>query len=65
MDSYDVRILDALQLDASMSNVDLADIVHLSASQCSRRRAALEALSVARYASITPDASSAARRLEH
>ncbi|MEO1398305.1 MAG: Lrp/AsnC family transcriptional regulator [Pseudomonadota bacterium] len=46
LDSYDVRILDALQLDASMSNVDLADIVHLSASQCSRRRAALEASGV-------------------
>ncbi len=43
LDSYDVRILDALQRDASLSNVELADIVHLSASQCSRRRASLEA----------------------
>ena len=42
LDSYDVRILDALQRDASLSNVDLAGLVHLSASQCSRRRAALE-----------------------
>lgn len=42
LDSYDVRILDALQKDASLSNVELAEIVHLSASQCSRRRAALE-----------------------
>ena len=42
LDSYDVRILNALQRDGSLSNIDLADIVHLSASQCSRRRAALE-----------------------
>lgn len=46
LDSYDIRILDALQRDASLSNVDLSDIVHLSASQCSRRRAALEASGV-------------------
>ncbi|GGX41490.1 AsnC family transcriptional regulator [Tateyamaria omphalii] len=46
LDSYDVRILDALQKDASLTNVDLAEIVHLSASQCSRRRAALEASGV-------------------
>jgi DNA-binding Lrp family transcriptional regulator len=42
LDSYDVRILNALQHDVSLGNVDLAEIVHLSASQCSRRRAALE-----------------------
>lgn len=41
-DSYDVRILDALQKDGSLGNNKLAEIVHLSASQCSRRRAALE-----------------------
>lgn len=46
LDSYDIRILDALQRDGSLGNVDLADIVHLSASQCSRRRAALEAAGV-------------------
>ncbi|MGX9355100.1 Lrp/AsnC family transcriptional regulator [Roseobacteraceae bacterium S113] len=43
LDSYDVRILDALQRDGSLGNNALADIAHLSASQCSRRRAALEA----------------------
>ena len=45
-DSYDLRMLDALQRDGSLGNTDLADIVHLSASQCSRRRAALEASGV-------------------
>lgn len=42
LDSYDIRILDALQRDGSLGNKALADIVHLSASQCSRRRSALE-----------------------
>ena len=46
LDSYDVRILDALQRDGSLSNAGLADRVHLSASQCSRRRSALEAAGV-------------------
>lgn len=43
LDSYDLRILDALQRDGSLGNNALAEIVHLSASQCSRRRSALEA----------------------
>ena len=43
LDSYDVRILDALQRDGSLGNNELAKLVHLSASQCSRRRSALEA----------------------
>ena len=42
LDSYDVRILNALQHDGSLGNNALAEIVHLSASQCSRRRSALE-----------------------
>lgn len=46
LDSYDVRILNALQQDGALSNAALAGIVHLSASQCSRRRAALEAAGV-------------------
>ncbi len=46
LDSYDVRILNALQRDGSLGNIDLAEIVHLSASQCSRRRAALETAGV-------------------
>ncbi|MEM6303490.1 MAG: Lrp/AsnC family transcriptional regulator [Pseudomonadota bacterium] len=43
LDPYDVRILNALQLDGALTNAQLSDQVHLSASQCSRRRAALEA----------------------
>lgn len=46
LDSYDVRLLQALQADGSLSNNALAEIVHLSPSQCSRRRAALEAAGV-------------------
>lgn len=42
MDDFDVRILDALQRDGRKTNYDLAEIAGLSASQCSRRRAALE-----------------------
>lgn len=43
MDSFDRAILDALQRDGGMTNAALAEVVNLSASQCSRRRAALEA----------------------
>jgi DNA-binding Lrp family transcriptional regulator len=42
MDSFDVKLLAALQQDGRLTNFDLADRVGLSASQCSRRRAALE-----------------------
>lgn len=42
MDSFDTRLLDALQRDGRLTNAELADRVGLSASQCSRRRAALE-----------------------
>ena len=42
MDQFDVKLLQALQADGRLSNFELADIVGLSASQCSRRRAALE-----------------------
>lgn len=57
LDSFDLRILDALQRDGSLSNVDLAQSVHLSASQCSRRRAAPEASGVisAYRALLNPD----------
>ncbi|GKY86549.1 Lrp/AsnC family transcriptional regulator [Sinisalibacter aestuarii] len=43
IDSFDRAILDALQRDGAMTNAALAEVVHLSASQCSRRRSALEA----------------------
>lgn len=41
-DSFDRAILSALQRDGALTNAALGEIVHLSASQCSRRRAALE-----------------------
>lgn len=46
MDSFDIAILAALQKDGAMTNAALAELVNLSASQCSRRRAALEATGV-------------------
>ncbi|MDP5305491.1 Lrp/AsnC family transcriptional regulator [Paracoccus spongiarum] len=42
LDSFDIAILTALQRDGAMTNAALAEQVNLSASQCSRRRAALE-----------------------
>ena len=42
MDDFDFKILDALQRDGRKTNYELADLAGLSASQCSRRRAALE-----------------------
>ena len=42
LDSFDIRILNALQRDARLTNQELADEVNLSASQCSRRRQRLD-----------------------
>lgn len=42
IDSYDRKILIALQADARLTNSDLAETVNLSPSQCSRRRMQLE-----------------------
>jgi DNA-binding Lrp family transcriptional regulator len=42
MDNFDIRLLKALQEDGRLTNNDLAERIGLSASQCSRRRAALE-----------------------
>lgn len=42
MDSFDVKLLAALQADGRLTNPELAELVGLSASQCSRRRLALE-----------------------
>ena len=42
MDHFDIKLLDALQEDGRLTNYDLAERVGLSASQCSRRRSALE-----------------------
>lgn len=42
IDSYDIRILAALQEDGALSNQEIADRVGLSASPCSRRIRLLE-----------------------
>ncbi|MGL5448288.1 MAG: Lrp/AsnC family transcriptional regulator [Rhabdaerophilum sp.] len=42
MDSFDLRLLDALQRDGRLTNNELAEKVGLSPSQCSRRRSQLE-----------------------
>ena len=42
LDGFDIAILTALQRDGALTNAALAEIVKLSPSQCSRRRAALE-----------------------
>ena len=42
LDSIDIRLLAALQDNGALTNQELAEIVHLSASQCSRRRQRLE-----------------------
>jgi Lrp/AsnC family leucine-responsive transcriptional regulator len=42
LDAIDRAILDALQADGRLSNVDLAERVHLSPSACLRRVKALE-----------------------
>jgi DNA-binding Lrp family transcriptional regulator len=46
MDDFDIRLLKALQEDGRLTNNELAERIGLSASQCSRRRAALEATGV-------------------
>ena len=58
MDLFDRRILSALQGDARLTNQELADTVGLSASQCSRRRSALEQRGVITgyHAALSPEA---------
>ncbi|EHR72367.1 transcriptional regulator [Burkholderiales bacterium JOSHI_001] len=48
LDEVDLRILRELQADASLSNVELARRVHLSASPCLARVRALEAAGLIR-----------------
>lgn len=57
MDDFDLRILAALQDDARLTNAELADRVGLSASQCSRRKAALEEAGVigGYHAQLSPE----------
>jgi DNA-binding Lrp family transcriptional regulator len=46
MDRLDIALIEALQRDGRLTNFELAEKVGLSASQCSRRRAALETAGV-------------------
>jgi Lrp/AsnC family transcriptional regulator, leucine-responsive regulatory protein len=48
LDLFDRRILDALQRDGRMTSVALAELVHLSASQCARRVQRLEEAGIIR-----------------
>ena len=48
IDDFDARLLAALQDNGRLTNQELADRIGLSASQCSRRRAALEAAGLIR-----------------
>lgn len=43
LDSFDLKLLVALEADGRLTNAELADAIGLSASQCSRRRIRLEA----------------------
>ena len=53
LDKVDLKILDELQRDGSLSNVELAKRVHLSPSPCLARVKALEAAKVIdRYVAI-------------
>ena len=46
LDSFDKLLLDALQKDGALTNAELSKTVNLSASQCSRRRVALESAGI-------------------
>ena len=57
LDATDLRLLDQLQQDASLSNQDLAELVHISAATCLRRvKRLLEAGFIERrVAVLSPD----------
>ena len=42
LDTFDHKILHALQRDGALTNAQLSELVNLSTSQCSRRRVRLE-----------------------
>lgn len=58
MDDFDVKLLAVLQENGRITNPELAELVGLSASQCSRRRLALEAAGVivGYHAHLSPQA---------
>ncbi len=49
VDAFDLKILSALQDDGRLTNQQLADLVGLSASQCSRHRMRLEEEGISGY----------------
>ncbi len=48
IDGFDLKLLTALQEDARLTNQQIGERIGLSASQCSRRRSALEAAGLIR-----------------
>lgn len=58
MDQFDAKILKLLQANGRMSNVDIAESIHLSPPQCLRRVRSLEEKGVIRrYAALVAPAS--------
>lgn len=49
LDCFDLRILEALQIDGSISNQELSEKIGLSPSPCSRRVKRLEELEIIRH----------------
>ncbi|MEI7236323.1 Lrp/AsnC family transcriptional regulator [Pectobacterium brasiliense] len=58
IDDFDLKILTLLQTNGRLTNQELSDLVGLSASQCSRRRIALEQaqLILGYHARLSPNA---------
>lgn len=58
IDDYDAKILQHLQSNGRLNNHELAELIGLSPSQCSRRRIALEqkGMIVGYFAQLHPDA---------
>ena len=56
LDEIDLRLLQTLEEHGALGNQELADFIHLSPSQCSRRRQRLEELGVIRGYRVELDA---------
>lgn len=58
IDDFDLKILTLLQANGRLTNQELSELIGLSASQCSRRRIALEQaqLILGYHARLAPDA---------
>lgn len=58
IDDFDLKILTLLQSNGRLTNQELSELIGLSASQCSRRRIALEQaqLILGYHARLAPDA---------